>query len=45
MGLNYTDNFTLLVAVVPSAQSTDKQVNETTEKFVFFLILLKKCIG
>ena len=35
MGLKYTDNFTLLVAVVSSTQLTDKQVNEEVEKFVF----------
>ena len=30
--LNYTNAFTLLVAVVLSAQSTDKGVNKATEK-------------
>ena len=30
--LNYKDVFTLLVAVVLSAQSTDKGVNKVTEK-------------
>ena len=30
--LNYSDEFTLLVAVVLSAQSTDKGVNKVTTK-------------
>jgi endonuclease-3 len=30
--LKFTNNFTLLVAVVLSAQSTDKAVNQATEK-------------
>lgn len=30
--LNYTNNFTLLVAVILSAQATDMQVNKVTEK-------------
>lgn len=31
--LVYTTNFQLLVAVILSAQTTDKQVNKITEKF------------
>ena len=30
--LNYTNNFTLLIAVVLSAQMTDKGVNKVTKK-------------
>ena len=39
--LNYTNNFTLLIAVLLSAQMTDIGVNKVTKKLFLLIFLLK----
>ena len=43
--LEHQNGFTLLVAVVLSAQSTDKKVNELTKELSRLLPQLRKCIN
>ena len=41
--LDHTDPYTLLVAVMLSAQTTDKKVNEVTLTYLLEQILQKRC--